>query len=300
MPSTTTSSLSSSAGPAQRLRFAPAIAVATLHLAGCTVFALALLHGGASSGSTLTVAAALTAYLLGVRHAFDPDHIVAIDNTIRYLRAHDLPTRSVGFWFSLGHSGVVFLACMLLGVGWNALADQISGTETAGSTIAGIWGPAVSGTFLITIAVINTWILADLWRHRHEERLEGVRARGLFTSLVGRRLTIRRPRQMVLVGFLFGLGFDTATSVGLLLLTTGGSQATLPWAAFLALPLMFAAGMTLFDSLDGLAMNHAYGWADAESRRLRYNLAVTAISVLAGLTIGGMVLLGLIDELLPT
>ena len=288
MPSITTSS---------PIRFAPAIAVTVLHLAGCTFFALALVRGGSSEGATLTMGVALAAYLLGVRHAFDPDHIVAIDNTTRYLRARDLPARSVGFWFSLGHSSVVFLACVLLGLGWRALADQVSGTETAGATVAGIWGPAVSGTFLIAIALVNAWILVDLWRNRHDQSPDRLRARGFVTGLLGKRLSIRRPRHMLLVGFLFGLGFDTATSVGLLLLAAGGAQASLPWAAFLALPLMFAAGMTLFDSLDGLAMNRAYGWAGSDARRLRYNLAVTAISVAAAATIGTMVLLELFTTL---
>jgi high-affinity nickel-transport protein len=283
-----------------QLHIAPFAVVAALHLAACTLFALALLWDGPASGAaTLTMGVALAAYLLGVRHAFDPDHIVAIDNTTRYLRARDLPAGSVGFWFSLGHSSVVFLACVLLGFGWRAIADQLSGSETAGATAAGIWGPAVSGTFLIAIAMVNTRILVDLWRHRREPSPDGLRARGLFTGILSKRLSIRRPRQMLLVGFLFGLGFDTATSVGLLLLAAGGAQATLPWAAFLALPLMFAAGMTLFDSLDGLAMNRAYGWADSGARRWRHNIAVTALSVLAALATGGVVLSELIGKLLP-
>ena len=273
-----------------------AAAVATLHLAGAGLFALAMASQGPH---TVTLAVAMTAYLLGVRHAFDPDHIVAIDNTTRYLRARDLPARSVGFWFSLGHSSVVFFACVLLGVGWHSLADHTSGSETWSSTAAGIWGPAVSGIFLITLAVVNGRILADLWRHRRHPAPAGLAPRGLFTSLLGKRPAIRRPHQLLLVGFLFGLGFDTATSVGLLVMAAGGAQATLPWATFLALPLMFAAGMTFFDSIDGAVMNHAYGWADSDIRRVRYNLAVTAISVAAALAVGSLTLIGLARELLP-
>jgi high-affinity nickel-transport protein len=274
-----------------------ATAVATLHLAATGLFVVAMTSQGRH---TVTLAVAMTAYLLGVRHAFDPDHIVAIDNTTRYLRARDLPARSVGFWFSLGHSSVVFLACVLLGVGWHSFANHLSGSDTWGSTAAGIWGPAFSGTFLVALAAVNGRILTDLWRHRHDPASHGPASRGFFTSLLGKRLAIRRPRQLLLVGFLFGLGFDTATSVGLLVMAAGGAQATLPWVTFVALPLVFAAGMTLFDSLDGAVMNRAYGWADSDVRKVRYNLTVTAISVVAALAVGGLTLIGLLGELLPT
>jgi len=259
------------------------------------LFAIAMTQPGPQ---TVTLAVAMTAYLLGVRHAFDPDHILAIDNTTRYLRARDLPAQSVGFWFSLGHSSVVFLACLLLGLGWHSLANHVSGSETWALTAAGVWGPAISGSFLVMLAAVNSRILAELWRNRHHPASDHLPARGPFNGLLARRPAIRRPRQMLLVGFLFGLGFDTATSVGVLVMAAGGAQATLPWATFLALPLMFAGGMTLFDSLDGVAMNHAYGWADSDARRIRYNLTVTALSVASALAIGGLILAGLIGELL--
>lgn len=272
----------------RRHRHAPATVVGTLHTAGCALFALAMTQSGPHA---LTMAVALTAYLLGVRHAFDVDHIVAIDNTTRYLRRLDRHAGSVGFWFSLGHSSVVLLACVLLGLGWHSLA---SASSAPAATVASTWGPAVSGSFLMVLAVVNARILADLWRQRHASTADGLAARGFVTGLIGRHWSIRRPSQMLIVGFLFGLGFDTATSVGLLLLSAGADQAILPWSAFVALPLLFAAGMTLFDSLDAVAMNRAYGWADAESRRIRYNLAVTAVSVVAAAAIGALTLVQLL------
>lgn len=280
----------------RRVRLGPAVAVATLHLAGCALFMAAIAGGGAQA---LPTALGLTAYLLGVRHAFDADHIVAIDNTARYLRAQDRPAGSVGFWFSLGHSTVVFLACVLLGSGWQSLADQVSGTSTAGATIAGLWGPAVSGTFLVALGLLNARIVVALWRNRRDPAAaaHGLAARGFVSGALGRRWTIERPGQMLAVGFLFGLGFDTVTSVGLLLLAAGGQQAALPWVAFVALPLLFAAGMTLFDSIDSVAMNRAYRWADSDARRFHYNLTVTAISAFAALAIGWLTLASLIGRL---
>ena len=226
----------------------------------------------------LTAAAALTAYLLGVRHAVDADHIVAIDNTTRLLRERREPAGSVGLWFALGHSSVVLIACSLFALGWRP-----SSAATAG---LGQWGPLFSGAFLLFIALVNARIVCDLWGSRHSPgAVPGTLVARGFVSRVLRRhwSLIRRPRQMLLVGFLFGLGFDTATSVGLLLLSAGASQ---PAYAFIALPLIFAAGMTLVDSIDGVAMDRAYGWADSEARRYRYNLTVTAVSVLAALSIG--------------
>ncbi len=276
-----------------RVRLGPAAAVTTLHVAGCALFVAAMAHGGAGA---LTAAVGLTAYLLGVRHAFDIDHIVAIDTTTRYLRAENRPAGPVGFWFSLGHSTVVFLACVLLGIGWNSLADHVSGAPTVGTSLASVWGPAVSGTFLVALGIINARIVARLWRHRRDPAAtaQTLAQRGCVSRVLRGRWTIRRPSQMLAVGFLFGLGFDTATSVGLLLLAAGGQQATLSWAAFVALPLLFAAGMTLFDSIDGAAMNRAYGWADSEAHRFRYNVVVTTVSATAALAIGGLTLFGLI------
>lgn len=272
-----------------RIRHTSAVVVGALHVAGCALFGLAMTQAGPNA---LTMAVALTAYLLGVRHAFDADHIVAIDNTTRHLRGRGRPAGTVGLWFSLGHSGVVLLACVLLGLGWHSLVAPSRGAGESLAAATATWAPAVSGTFLILLAVVNGRIVRDLWRHRHEPAAHAHAARGFVTRLLGPTWMIHRPRQMVGVGFLFGLGFDTATSVGLLVLSTGTDDAV-PWSTFLALPLLFAAGMTLFDSLDSTAMNRAYGWADTGARRVAYNVTVTALSVIAAATIGTLTLVGL-------
>lgn len=252
---------------------------------GAVLFAVAMAHRGPHE---LAVATALTAYLLGVRHAVDPDHIVAIDNTTRLLRERRQPAGTVGLWFALGHSSVVLIACSVFAWGWRP-----SPAATAGLSQ---WGPLFSGGFLLFIALVNAQVLRDLWRSRH---LRGpgqstLVARGFVSRILGRHWSlIRRPRQMLVVGFLFGLGFDTATSVGLLLLSAGASQ---PAYAFIALPVIFAAGMTLVDGIDGVAMNRAYSWADSEARRYRYNLAITAVSVLAAVGIGILTLARLVPS----
>jgi len=250
-----------------------------------------------SGSQSLPIAAAFAAYLLGIRHAFDVDHIVAIDNTTRLLRSQNRPAGSVGFWFSLGHSSVVLVACLLLGIGWGSLSFHGLEGGSAGTTAAGMWGPAVSGTFLMILAVVNGRILLALWRRRHEpvSSSNASAMRGFVTRFLGPQWSARRPRQMVIVGFLFGLGFDTVVSVGLLILSVSG--VVVPWSTFVALPVLFAAGMTLCDGLNGYAMNHVYAWADAGDRRVGYNLAVTALSVFAASGIGALTLIGLLDAI---
>jgi high-affinity nickel-transport protein len=269
-----------------RRSLAPAAVVATIHFVGALLFAVAMAHPGRHGLTTMT---ALAAYLLGVRHAVDADHIVAIDNTTRLLRERRQPAGAVGLWFAVGHSSVVLVACSVFAVGWRP--------SSAATMRLGQWGPLLSGAFLLFLALVNARILRDLWGSRHSPgAVPGMLvARGFVSRILGPNWSlIRRPRQMLLVGFLFGLGFDTATSVGLLLLSTGTSQ---PAYAFIALPLIFAAGMTLVDTIDGVAMNRAYGWADSEARRYLYNLTVTAVSVLAALIVGVLTLTTLVAEL---
>lgn len=269
-------------------------AIGLLHLLGWGLFALALATTDGTAATSLTIGAGVTAYMLGVRHAFDADHIAAIDNTTRHLRHQNQSPTSVGLWFSLGHSSVVLVGCAALAIGWQVLASQISGaSQGAIITFTGLWGPTVSGLFLLTIGVVNTFILRDLLRAKHEgaEATEDVLTnRGLMNRLFGKRIAlIRKPHHMYTVGFLFGLGFDTATSVGLLLLAAGVGVGTLPWYVFIALPLIFSAGMTLCDTADGIAMNAAYGWADtSQARRVGYNLVVTSVSVIVAFLIGAV------------
>lgn len=262
-------------------------AVTALHVAGG---GLVVVSAPAESGR-LAVGAALTAYLLGARHAFDADHIAAIDNTSRALRARRLPTATVGLWFALGHSAVVLASCLLLGIGWRS-------AETP--PVAGAWGPLAAGTFLVGIGVVNALVLRELIAHRRDEdetsRL--LTGRGMVSRLLGQRAhLLHRPRHMMLVGLLFGLGLDTATSVGILILTAGAEHSAMSPLVFLALPLLFAAGMTLFDCLDSALMTAVYGWAGTTPRRrVGYNIVVTALSVTAALTIGMVTLGGLATE----
>lgn len=249
----------------------------------------------------------VTAYTLGMRHAFDADHIAAIDNTTRKLMADGQRPLSVGFWFSLGHSTIVFGLCFLLAVGIRALAGQVENENSGLQQTTGIVGTLVSGLFLTLIAVINLVILVGIVRvfrrMRHgdydeaelERQLEN---RGVMNRLLARvTRAITKPWQMYPVGVLFGLGFDTATEVSLLVLAGGAAASALPWYAILVLPILFAAGMSLLDTIDGCFMNFAYGWAFSKPvRKVYYNIAITGLSVAAALLIGGVELLGLLAE----
>ena len=249
----------------------------------------------------------VTAYTLGMRHAFDADHIAAIDNTTRKLMAEGQRPLSVGFWFSLGHSSVVFVLAFLLSLGVKAVAAPVRDDGSTLHSVTGMIGAAVSGTFLYVIATVNLVVLAGIWkvfrqmRHGHfdeaalEDRLNN---RGFLNRLLGRvTKSITRPWQMYPLGLLFGLGFDTATEVALLVLAGSGAASGLPWYAILCLPVLFAAGMSLLDTIDGSFMNFAYGWAFSKPvRKVYYNLTVTGLSVAVALLIGTVELLGLLAE----
>ncbi|RAX46515.1 HoxN/HupN/NixA family nickel/cobalt transporter [Arthrobacter sp. AQ5-06] len=279
------------------------------------------------SSGVFGVGLGVAAYTLGLRHAFDADHIAAIDNTTRKLagdsqrggghrgsghsgddeaRAGHRPM-TVGFWFSLGHSSVVFGLCALLAAGIRSLSDQ--GGMVSGETQAGlqIFGTAVSGVFLYLIGVLNLVILLEVLRSARRLRssqdngagLENLPAAGGLMSRLFGRLTglITRPWQMYGVGLLFGLGFDTATEVSLLILAAGAAASALPWYAILTLPVLFAAGMSLLDSLDGCFMTFAYRWALSRPvRRIYYNVVVTGLSVTVALGIGSVQLISLLVD----
>jgi nickel/cobalt transporter (NiCoT) family protein len=266
---------------------------------------------GASSG-VFGAGLGVAAYTLGLRHAFDADHIAAIDNTTRKLSAagHSLPGHrplTVGFWFSLGHSSVVFGLCAVLAAGIRSLSGP-DGLVSAG-TRAGlqIFGTAVSGVFLYLIGVLNLMILLQVLRSArrpvpNQDKGAAAGAQGmpggLMTRIFGRvaRL-ITKPSQMYGVGLLFGLGFDTATEVSLLILAAGAAASTLPWYAILTLPVLFAAGMSLLDSLDGCFMTVAYRWALSRPvRRIYYNVVVTGMSVAVALGIGSVQLISLLVD----
>jgi high-affinity nickel-transport protein len=249
----------------------------------------------------------LTAYTLGMRHAFDADHIAAIDNTTRKLMAEGKRPVSVGFWFSLGHSSVVFGLVVLLAAGVRALAGQVANDSSTLQQTTGLIGTAVSGTFLYIIGILNLFILVGIVkvfrRMRHgdfdeAELEEQLNKRGLMNRLIGGATkAVTKPWHMYPLGLLFGLGFDTATEVGLLVLAGGAAAFNLPWYALVTLPILFAAGMSLLDTIDGTFMNFAYGWAFSKPvRKVYYNITITGLSVAVALIIGTIELISILTD----
>ena len=277
-----------------------------LHVAGFVILiaVVAPHHYALGSSGAFTVGLGLTAYTLGLRHAFDADHIAAIDNTTRKLMAERQRPLSVGFWFSLGHSSVVFGLAVLFAVGIRALSGPVRDGGSALHHVTGLIGTGVSGGFLYVIAALNLVVLLGILRvfreMRHgrfdeaelERRLD---SRGFMNRVYGRfTRMVRRPWHMYPLGLLFGLGFDTATEVALLFLAAGAAGAGLPFYAILCLPILFAAGMSLLDTIDGSFMNFAYGWAFSEPvRKVFYNLTITGLSVAVALIVGTAELLAL-------
>ncbi|MGW7522280.1 HoxN/HupN/NixA family nickel/cobalt transporter [Streptomyces sp. NPDC054783] len=249
----------------------------------------------------------VTAYTLGMRHAFDADHIAAIDSTTRKLMGQGQRPLSVGFWFSLGHSSIVFGLSLLLSLGMKTLAGPVRDDNSHLHEVTGLIGTTVSGTFLYLIAGINLVILAGIWKVFRQMRsgaydeaaLETqLNNRGFMNRLLGRVTgSISKPWQMYPLGLLFGLGFDTATEIALLVLAGSGAASGLPWYAILCLPVLFAAGMSLLDTIDGSFMNFAYEWAFSKPvRKVYYNLTITGLSVAVALIIGTVELLGLLAD----
>jgi high-affinity nickel-transport protein len=249
----------------------------------------------------------ITAYTLGLRHAFDADHIGAIDNTTRKLMSEGQRPLSVGFFFSLGHSTIVFALGALVVLGVRGLSGAVEDDGSALHQATGLIGPVVSGTFLFLIGILNLVILVSIVgifrrmrRGDYDEREleEQLESRGFMNRLYGRATrAIRKPWQMYPLGMLFGLGFDTATEVALLVLAGGAAASGLPFYAIVCLPILFAAGMSLFDTIDGAFMNFAYGWAFSKPvRKIFYNIAITGLSVAVALLIGTIELLSVLAE----
>jgi high-affinity nickel-transport protein len=284
--------------------------VILLHVAGwATLIAiLAPRHYDlGSTGGVFGIGLGVTAYTLGLRHAFDADHIAAIDNTTRKLMNERQRPLSVGFWFSLGHSSIVFGLCFLLAVGIRTLAGEVTDENSGLQQTTGLIGTLVSGVFLTLIAVINLVVLVGIVKvfqnmrggsYDEAELERRLDERGLLNRVLGRvTRAVTKPWHMYPVGLLFGLGFDTATEVSLLVLAGGAAATALPWYAILVLPVLFAAGMSLLDTIDGCFMNFAYGWAFSKPvRKVYYNIAITGLSVAVALIIGGVELLGLLAE----
>ncbi|GAA1069597.1 HoxN/HupN/NixA family nickel/cobalt transporter [Kitasatospora nipponensis] len=248
----------------------------------------------------------VTAYTLGMRHAFDADHIAAIDNTTRKLMADGKRPVSVGFWFALGHSTIVVVLAGLVAAGAHVVGT-LTDDDSGAHKLLGVVSTSVSGGFLYLIAALNLVSLAGIYRvftamkggqfdeHELEKHLDG---RGLMNRVLGRLTkSITRPGQMYPIGLLFGIGFDTATEVTLMVMAGSGASAGLPWYAILCLPLLFASGMSLFDTLDGTFMNFAYQWAFANPvRKVFYNLTITGLSIAVAFLIGTVELVSVLHE----
>ena len=252
-----------------------------------------------SDGSLFGWGTAALAYVLGMRHAFDADHISAIDNTTRKLMSEGQRPLAVGFFFSLGHSSVVAFLAILLNFGIKALGGELKNEDSALHHYTGLIGTSVSGTFLMLIAILNLIILVSIvgvfiqmrkGAYSEEELEKHLNSRGLlmrFFGPIARR--IDKSWKMYPLGILFGLGFDTATEIGLLVLAGSSVVAGLPWWAIISLPLFFAGGMSLLDTIDGSFMNFAYGWAFSKPvRKVYYNIIITGLSVAVALFVGGL------------
>ncbi|MBJ7594572.1 MAG: HoxN/HupN/NixA family nickel/cobalt transporter [Candidatus Dormibacteraeota bacterium] len=282
-------------------------AVLALHVVGFGV--LLLLSGPRYDAKVFGVGIGLTAYGFGLRHAFDADHISAIDNTTRKLIADGKRPVAVGFFFSLGHSTIVVALTAIIAVAAGAVATQVSTSGSALHSVGGLIGTGVSGFFLYAIAAINLVILVGIVRIFRQMRRgefdeptleKRLLERGLMNRLLGPiARSIRSSWQMYPVGLLFGLGFDTATEVGLLAIGGGAAASGLPWYAIMCLPILFTAGMSLMDTADGAFMNVAYGWAFSKPvRKVFYNLTITGLSVAVALMVGTVELLSILGQTL--
>lgn len=282
----------------QRLSWLPYIAIVILlHVIGFSFLWIA------GKDHHILFGMGILAYTLGLRHAFDADHIAAIDNTVRKLLQQRKDPSGVGFYFSIGHSSVVFLMAVFLGVSVKWAKDELPHFQDIGGTI----GTLVSGFFLVLIGVLNLIILISLinlfakLRREHIEEAEVdalLESRGLVSRFVGPYFKlITRSWHVLPLGFLFGLGFDTASEIALLALSSGASQQAISFIGILSLPILFASGMSLLDTLDGVVMKYAYNWAFFNPiRKIYYNITITAISVMAALVIGMIELLQILAD----
>jgi len=295
--------------PDEWLRLGAMFAViVALHLIGWITLVLIVQPAHLSLGDkAFGLGIGLTAYTLGLRHAFDADHIAAIDNTTRKLMNDGQRPLAVGFFFSLGHSSVVFGLALLISTGLKAIIGPVEQDSSSLHHYTGLIGTSVSGVFLYLIAIINVVILVGILNvfarmrsgHYDEAELEAqLNNRGLLNRLLGRfTKSVTASWHMYPVGLLFGLGFDTATEVALLVLAGTSAAAGLPWYAILCLPVLFTAGMCLLDTVDGSFMNFAYGWAFSNPvRKVYYNITITGLSVVVALLIGSVELLSLLAD----
>src|SRR5487761_2712249 len=274
-----------------------------LHVVGAVLLVIASRHHYAvGTKSVLGIGTGVLAYSLGMRHAFDADHIAAIDNTTRKFMSEGKRPLSTGFWFSLGHSSVVFALTILIGLGARALGSQVRHANSPLHHYGTLVGTMVSGGFLCLIASLNLVILVGIvrlfvqmrqGRFDDSELEKHLNARGFMMRFFGPvARSIDAPWKMYPLGVLFGLGFDTATEVAFLVLAGPAVPPGLPLWAILSLPILFAACMSLLDTIDGSFMNFAYGWAFSKPvRKVYYNIAITGLSVFVAFYIGTLELL---------
>jgi high-affinity nickel-transport protein len=277
-----------------------AAVVVGLNALGWGTFVFAVLpHNFHYRGLGVGLGAAFTAWSLGCRHAFDADHIAAIDNSTRKLIADGKRPLATGFVFALGHATVVMVVGVAITVAAREVFKAVVAPSSGFALAGGVAGTVLSAAFLWLIAVLNLvvlrgilGVLRNLRRGSYDEtELEAqLAARGLMNRFFGRWMrSISHTWQLFPVGCAFGIGFDTATEVVLLGGAAAAATAGLPWYAVLTLPLLFAGGMTLLDTIDGLLMNTAYAWAfDRPVRKLYYNLIITALSVAVAFLVGGI------------
>jgi high-affinity nickel-transport protein len=281
-----------------------------LHFIGFGVF-IAFVVPGHYKG--LGIGVSVLAYTFGLRHAFDADHISAIDNTTRKLMNERRDVEgakkplSVGYFFSLGHSTIVIAIGAGIVIAEKAVYGAVSNSNSGLEHFGGVFGTVVSASFLYLIAILNIIILAGIitvfrtmrrGAYDEAELERQLENRGLMYRFFGKWMnSITKEWQMYPVGVVFGMGFDTATEVALLATTALLATQSLPWYSIMCLPILFTAGMTLMDTLDGCFMNVAYGWAFFNPvRKVFYNLAITGLSVAICFFIGTVEVLGLLPR----
>lgn len=281
------------------LIYAGILIVTVLAFAAAFRFLPHQIPGEVVPGGLIFSGLAITAYVLGLRHGFDVDHIAAIDNTTRKLLNEGKRPLTVGTWFSLGHSTIVCGLIVALVVAFDYVRSQVANFQAAGVII----GSLVSGAFLFIIGLVNLIIVLEVYRifqglrdgQLDQKALDRqMEQRGFLYRYFGRLFkVVEKPWQIYPIGVLFGLGFDTATEIVLIALATNLAFSGLfPLWAVLILPLLFTCGMVLSDTSDGFSMRYAYGWAFLRPmRKIYYNLTLTVISVVVAFAIGGVELL---------
>src|SRR5271166_3806830 len=274
---------------------------AFLIAANCAVWAWAWLS---FSNQPTLIGTAFLAYLFGLRHAFDADHIAAIDNVVRKVMQEGKYPVSVGFFFAIGHSTIVVLASIAIAATAAAMQGRLEAFHDLGGTI----GTAIAALFLLAIGLANLFVLKRIWAMFLRVRRGGqiidndldalLAGRGFFARIFRPMFRlVSRSWHMYPIGFLFGLGFDTATEIGLLGISAAQAAQGMSFWNILVFPALFTAGMSLVDTTDSVLMTGAYGWAFVNPvRKLWYNLTITAASITVALFIGGVEALGLIGD----